>query len=173
VSFFKHHRRVEHRNGRWEMKTAALKKSIYSLPALMELMRAANRRYLEFISTLDDPSCALKDVEKIALPVREGDRSLRGFNLFAGADLDVFQTLLRGEFNISGFKNKHLAQLLTKASWQVSQLLKRLRAHGLIKKIGHCYKYYLTALGRRVAATALRLREMTIIPALATAHARA
>jgi hypothetical protein len=173
VSLFKHHRRVEHRDGSWEMKTAALKKSIYSLPVLVELMRAANRRYLEFISTLDDPSCALKDVEKIALPVREADRSLRGFNLFAGEDLDVFQTLVRGEFNISGFKNKHLAQRLQQAGRQVSPLLKRLRAHGLIKKIGHCYKYYLTALGRRVAATALRLREMTIIPALVAAHANA
>jgi hypothetical protein len=173
VSVFKHHRRVEHRDGSWEMKTAALKKSIYSLPALIELMRASNRRYLEFISSLDDPSCALKDVEKIAVAVREGERSLRGFNLFAGDDLDVFQTLVRGEFNISGFQNKHLAQRLQKAGRQVSPLLKRLRAHGLIKKIGHCYKYYLTALGRRVAATALRLREMTIIPSLVAAHAHA
>jgi len=173
VNFFKHHRRVEHRDGSSEMKTAALKKSIYSLPVLVELMCAANRRYLEFISTLDDPSCALKDLEKIALPVREGDRSLRGFNLFAGADLEVFQTLVRGEFNISGFKNKHLAQRLQQAGRQVSPLLKRLRAHGLIKKIGHCYKYYLTALGRRVAATALRLRELSIIPSLVAAHAHA
>lgn len=172
VSFFKHHRRVEHRDGSWEMKTAALKKSIYSLPELMELLRAANRRYLEFISTLDDPSCALKDLEKIAVAVRDGERSLRGFNLFAGEDLDLFQALLRGEFNISGFQNKHLAQRLQTAGRRVSWLLKRLRAHGMIKKIGHCYKYYLTALGRRVAAAALRLREMSIIPSLAAAHAR-
>jgi len=171
VSFFKHHRRVEHRDGSWEMKTAALKKSIYSLPALVELMCAANRRYLEFISTLDDPSAALKDLEKIAAAAREGERSLRGFNLFAGDDLDLFQTLLRGEFNISGFQNKDLAQRLQKAGRQISGLLKRLRCHGLIKKIGHCYKYYLTALGRRVAATAVRLREMTIIPSLSAAHA--
>jgi len=134
-------------------------------------MRAANRRYLEFISTLDDPSAALKDLEKLADAVREGERSLRGFNLFAGDDLDVFQALLRGEFNISGFQNRDLAQRLQKAGRQVSLLLKRLRCHGLIKKIGHCYKYYLTALGRRVAATAARLREMTIIPSLSAAHA--
>lgn len=172
VSFFKHHRRVEHRDGSWEMKTAVLKKSIYSLPQLMELLRAANRRYLEFISSLDDPSSALKELEKIAAAVRDGERSLRGFNLFAGDDLDVFQTLLRGEFNISGFQNKHLAQRLQKARPQISWLLKRLRCHGLIKKIGHCYKYYLTALGRRIAATAVRLREMTIIPSLCAAHAR-
>jgi hypothetical protein len=172
ASFFKHHRRVEHRDGTWEMKTAALKKSIYSLPALLGLMRAANQRYLQFISTLDDPSAGLKDLEKTAVAVRDGQRSLRGFNLFAGDDLDVFQALLRGEFNISGFQNKDLAQRLHKAGRQVSRLLKRLRCHGLIKKIGHCYKYYLTALGRRLAATAVRLREMTIIPSLCAAHAR-
>jgi hypothetical protein len=99
VSFFKHHGRVEDRDGTCEMKTAALRKSFYSLTALEELMRAANRRCLEFISTMDDPSAALKDLEKIAAGVREGEHSLRGFNLFAGDDLDVFQALLRGQFN--------------------------------------------------------------------------
>ena len=170
VSFFKHHRRVEHKDGTWEMKTAALKKSIYSLPALEGLMRASNRRYLEFISTLDDPSSTLKDLEKIPLAVRKGERSLRAFNLLAGDDLDVLQTLLRGEFNISGFQNKDLSQRLHKAGRQVSGLLKRLRCHGLIKKVGHCYKYYLTALGRRVSATAVQFSEMTIIPSLCAAH---
>jgi hypothetical protein len=97
VSFFKHNRRVEHRDGSWEMKTASLKKLIYSLSALVQLISAANRRYIEFISTLEDPSAALKDLEKIAAAVHEGERSPRGFNLFAGDDLDVFQTLLRGE----------------------------------------------------------------------------
>jgi hypothetical protein len=126
---------------------------------------------LEFISTLDDPSAALKDLEKITAAVREGERSLRGFNLFAGDDLDVFQSLLRGEFNISGFQNKDLAQRLQKPGRQLLKLLKRLRCHGLIKKVGHCYKYYLTALSRRVAATAARLREMTIILSLSAAHA--
>src|SRR5512135_809810 len=49
VTFFKHHRRVEHRDGMWEMKLAPMKKSIYSLPDLMGLLDAANRRYLEFL----------------------------------------------------------------------------------------------------------------------------
>jgi hypothetical protein len=47
VTFFRHHRRVEHRDGTWETKVAQVKKSIYSLPALTELMGAANLRYLE------------------------------------------------------------------------------------------------------------------------------
>ena len=56
-----------------QIRQIAQRLADYSLPALIELMRASNRRHLEFISTLDDPSCALKDVEKIALAVREND----------------------------------------------------------------------------------------------------
>ncbi|MFL6449090.1 MAG: MarR family transcriptional regulator, partial [Bryobacteraceae bacterium] len=50
---------------------------------------------------------------------------------------------------------------------QVSRLLKRLRTHGLVKKVGHTYKYYVTALGKQVVATALKLRDLVIIPQLA------
>lgn len=167
VSFFKHHRRVEHRDGTWEMKNAPLKKSIYSLPMLVELMKASNRRYIEFIAAIDDPSGGIKDLNKISKPVKEGDRSYRGFNLFDGEDLELFSVIVRGEFNISGFSNKSLRKVIKgKKGHHVSRILKRLRKHGLIKKIGNTYKYYLTALGRRVTATALKLREMYIIPLL-------
>jgi hypothetical protein len=44
--------------------------------------------------------------------------------------------------------------------------LKRLRTHGLIKKVAHTYKYYLTALGRRVHVTALVIREYFVQPTL-------
>ena len=64
VSFFKHHRKVEHRGWPGEMKDAPLKKSIYSLPLLRELMEAANRRYLEFVSAIEDPTVGIKNLEK-------------------------------------------------------------------------------------------------------------
>lgn len=168
VSFFKHHRRVEHREGTWEMKDAPVKKSIYSLPVLRGLMGAANQRYLEFLATLDDPTPGLKQLDTLSRPVREGDRSHRGFNLFHGEDLDLFRAIVRGEFNISGFTNRRLRAVLAgKTGPQISRLLKRLRMHGLTKRIGRTYKYYLTRLGRRLVALALKLREMFIIPSLA------
>jgi hypothetical protein len=167
VSFFKHHRRVEHRDGTWEMKTAPLKKSVYSLPMLIELMKASNRRYIEFISSIDDPSGGIRDLNNISRSVKEDERSYRGFNIFAGDDLELFIAIIRGEFNISGFSNKSLRKVIKgKNGNQISRILKRLRKHGLIKKIANTYKYYLTALGRRVTATALKLREMYIIPSL-------
>lgn len=167
VTFFKHHRKVEHRDGTWEMKETPLKKSVYSLPTLVSLMGAANRRPRAFISTLEDPTGGLKDLDRISRAVRDDHRSYRGFNLFDGDDLDLFRALLRGQFNISGFQNRHLRSFLPgKKTHQIARLLRRLRKHGLIKKVAKTYKYYLTRLGRKVTAMALKLREMYIIPSL-------
>jgi len=167
VSFFKHHRKVEHRDGSWQMKDAPLKKSIYSLPVLVELMATANRRYLEFISAIDDPTASLRDLDKLSKPAADTHRTYRGFNLFYGEDLDVLRAINRGEFNIGGFRNHDLRRHLpAHTPHQASRILKRLRQHGLIKKIGKVYKYYLTVLGRKVSALALKLREMFVIPSL-------
>jgi DNA-binding IclR family transcriptional regulator len=57
-----------------------------------------------------------------------------------------------------------------KNSGQVSRLLKRLRVHGLIKKVGRTYKYYLTQFGKEVVASGLKLRELVVIPQLAFGH---
>ena len=163
VSFFKHHRKVEHRDGTWEMKDASLKKSIYSLPVLRELMEAANRRYLE-----EDPTVGIKNLEKISEPTSDGQRTYRGFNLFQGEDLKLFEGMVRGEFNIRGFQNRSFRIIMPdKSGFQVSRMFKRLRMHGLIKKVRGTYKYYLTHLGQKVANTALKLRTMFIIPSLA------
>jgi len=168
VTFFKHYRRVEHRDGTSEMKYASVRKTIYSLPVLRDLLWASNWRYLEFVSAIEDPRADTKNLDKISRPTREGDRTYRGFNLFDGEDRLLFEAIVGGQFNISGFTNRNLRTLLPKKTGeQISRMLKRLRTHGLIKKIGRSYKYYLTRLGRQVVITALKLRRLVIIPSLA------
>jgi len=173
VSFFPHYRTVEQRDGRTVTQWARMKKSIYSLPALREALQAANRRYLEFLSTLDDPSAGIDRLQKVSEPVRENERSYAGLNFFSAADQSLIETLARGEFNLRGFQNKSLrAHLRENTSGQVSRLLKRLRLHGLVKKVGHTYRYYLTSLGRHIIATGLKLKNLVLIPQLAIAPSR-
>ncbi|MBN2257475.1 MAG: hypothetical protein JW704_06595 [Anaerolineaceae bacterium] len=168
VSFFKQYRQVYHRDGSQTTQWAPMKKTIYSLPALTEVSRAANRRYLKFISDIETPEVGVEKLHQLAETQTENDRRYKGFNLFTEEDTLLFRSLLRGEFTISGFSNKNLREFLPhKNSGQVSRLLKRLRVHGLIKKVGRRYKYYLTEFGRQVALMALKLREMVIIPGLA------
>ncbi len=146
----------------------SMQKTIYSLPALHELLQAANRRYLEFLSALEDPRNGRDKLDKLSQPVTQAGRSYSGFNLFDIDDDALFQTILRGEFNINGLQNKSLRRFLPYLnSGQVSRLLKRLRVHGLIKKVARGYKYYVTAFGKDILTAGLKLRELVIIPQLA------
>jgi hypothetical protein len=173
VSFFKHYRKVEHKDGTQSMAWAEMKKSIYSLSPLRELLLSANRRYLEFISTIDDNKAGTDKLNKISRPVEENDRSYRGFNFFDREDEELFASLGSGEFNISGFQNRDLRRRVEgKSTGQVSRLMKRLRCHGLIKKIARTYKYYLTGLGRQVIALGLKLKNLYVIPELSAIAAR-
>jgi hypothetical protein len=171
VCFFRHYREVEHRDGTHETKWAPRQKTIYSLPALRELLLAANRRYLEFLSTIDDPGVGTDKLNRVCKTVHHNDRSYRGFNFFDEDDQMLFEALARGEFNISGLQNKTLRpHLRDKSSGQVSRLLKRLRLHGLARKVGRTYKYYLTAFGKQVIAAGLSLKHLFLIPQLTACH---
>lgn len=168
VTQFKHYREVQHRHSDAERKIAPMKKGIYSLFPLSKVLKAANRRYLEFISAFDDISQGISNLEKVSRTVVTEKRTYKGFNFFCEQDLNLLLTLERGEFNINGFQNKTLRQYLTDtSSGQISRILKRLNKHKIIKKVGNTYKYYLTSLGKAVIATGEMLREMTIIPQLA------
>lgn len=83
------------------MKLAPVRKSIYRLPALAELMGAANRRYLECLSALDDVSAGVTQLDRVTSPVREGERTYRGFNFIASDDVAVLRALVCGEFTIA------------------------------------------------------------------------
>jgi hypothetical protein len=168
VSEFKHYREVQSRVGEPVHKTAPMKKNIYSLFELTAIFKASNRRYLEFISTFDDQSKGIQNLERISKPVETDDRSYKGFNLFCNDDLKLFEVLARGEFNINGLQNKslrkHVPQINTGA---MTRLLKRLHTHGIIRKVGRTYKYYITKLGKAVIIAGLTIRNMSVIPQLA------
>lgn len=171
VSFFQQYRKVQHCDGSTSTRWAPMKKTIHSLPVLRELLLAANQRYLKFISAIATPHVGVEKLHQLAETKIENHHRHKGFNLFSEEDTCLFRSLLQGEFFISGFTNQQLRNkyLANKSATQVTRLLKRLRVHGLIKKVGRRYKYYLTDFGRETVAMALKLREMVVIPQLAFA----
>jgi hypothetical protein len=167
VSFFKHYRTVEHRDGSTSQQQASVKKNIFSLSALTGIMKAANTRYIAFISAIEDNSVGKKKLQKITTSKVENDRTYKGFNFFEKTDQEVLLFLTSGEFNISGFRSKNLKKRFKNYSvFKISRILKRLRVIGLIKKIGNTYKYYITTIGNEAILTALKLKNIVIIPYL-------
>jgi hypothetical protein len=167
VSQFKAFRDVQKKNGSVAKEVAPVKKSIYSLFILINVFKNACNRYLEFISSFDDPTDGLKKLDRITETVTENDKNYKGFNFFCKDDEKILLAIADGKFTLKGITNKELRSFLPgKKSWQISRILKRLRLHGLIKKVGKSYRYYLTRLGKQVIVAGLNFKNMSLIPAL-------
>ena len=170
VGAFRVNREVQHNDGSVTVEKAPMKKTIYSLYQLFTIMKAANYRYLEFISTFDDHSDGEKNLSDTTMPAQENGRSYRGFNFFNPEDLRILEVIDRGEFNIHGLQNREVRSHLTGVSSSaMSRVLNRLRLHGLIEKVKGSHRYFLTSLGKAVIVAGLKVKNLIIIPELALA----
>ena len=165
VSFFKHHRKVEHRDGPPTRDLAPVKKTIYSLIDLGEIMLGCNRRYLAHLSALDDFSAGVRALDRITRPRTVGDKTVKGINFFAPGDHALLHALQDPKVNIAGIRRGDLLPGLGIFSpAQLSRQLRRLLDLGVIKRVRGSYHYYLTNAGRAATAAAERLIQAVIIP---------
>ena len=167
VSFFKHHRKVEHRQGPSTRTLAPVKKSIYSLIDLREILFGCNRRYLEHLSALDDFSAGVRALDRLTKPRRVEDRPVKGINFFDPTDHALLEALQNPRVNIAGIRRADLLGLLDQISpARLSRQLRRLRDLGVIKRVRGTYRYYLTRIGRAATAALCRVTQAIIVPAL-------
>ena len=171
VSFFKHHRKVEHRQGPSSRQLAPVKKSIYSLIDLGEILLGCCRRYLQYLSALDDHSAGVRALDRLSEDRRDEDRLIKGLNFFKRSEQALLRALQAPQFNIRGVRRADLiASVPNSSPAALSRQLNRIRRLGLIKRVAGTYRYYLTCLGRAAIAAACCVTEMHIVPALARAR---
>ncbi len=82
VSFFKHHCKVEHRQGPSTRKLAPVKKSICSLIDLREILLGCNQRYIAHLSALDDFSAGVRALDRVTKPREVDGRTVKAINFF-------------------------------------------------------------------------------------------
>src|ERR1700746_3304028 len=168
VSAFKHYRKVEHRQSPTTRALVPVRKTIYSLKDLREILLSCNRRYLEYLSSLDDFSASIRALDRLTQPRPVKGRNLKGLNFFSRAEQTLLAALQRPGFNIAGLRRADLLPIFTQCSpATLSRQLARLRQLGVIKRVTGTYRYYLPRAGRAAIAAGRRLTEQTIIPALA------
>jgi hypothetical protein len=167
VSFFKHHRKVEHRNGPPTRGIAPVKKTIYSLIDLREILLGCNRRYLAHLSALDDFSAGVRALGRVTRPREVDGKTVKGINFFEPGDSALLHALQNPRVNIAGIRRAELLPNLEMFSPdRLSRQLRRLFDIGVIKRITGTYRYYLTKAGRAATAAAERLKQATIVPAM-------
>jgi DNA-binding HxlR family transcriptional regulator len=94
---------------------------------------------------------------------------VRGLSPLSTDDNRLLQAISRGEFAITGFRNRDLREILhgeaadateaRRQSSRVTRQLRLLRAHGLIQKVAKTHRYQLTTQGQVVIAALLSAQQ--------------
>ena len=166
---------MKHRDDLPTRGLAPVKKTIYSLIDLREILLGCNRRYLAHLSALDDFSAGVRALGRVTKPRVIGDKTVKGINFFAAGDSALLHALQDPKVNIAGIRRGELlADLAIFSPNRLSRQLRRLldpslrlgQALGVIKRIKGTYRYYLTKAGRGATAAAERLTAAVIVPAM-------
>jgi hypothetical protein len=166
-------RRLRLRRGCRRMLWCPMNKGVANFYHYHAVARAANQRYLDALAGVELGSASAKHIDRVSTPVSCQGRRRRALNLLAAGEQRLFRAVLRGEHRLHGFRNGAIARQLfnglaptlaeqRRRTTRVSRLLQLLRAHGLIAKIPHSYRYRITAKGEVVMNTALYMRHRAL-----------
>jgi hypothetical protein len=172
-------RRLRTRDGRRQMVWCPMNKGVINLYRYREVASAANRRYLDALSVVDDPAPAYRQVEGLTEPVVVSGRSHAGFNPASPGDVRLFQAVLDGDHVLRGIRNADLRAALygstedvgerRRQSHAVGRMLKRLHVRGLIVKVPRSHRWHVSVKGHQVLGAVVRLYHYGIPAAIATA----
>jgi hypothetical protein len=151
-----------------------------NLPTLVERMAQTNQRYLEAQAELLASAVDQGELSRLARPVYVGQRRVPGLRLEDDRVLRLLEALLHpGTFVADWTTRDVLARLVARHrlgadEYRLSQLrydLGKLRAHGLVERLGRSRRYRLTARGLKLGVLLVKLRTRLLGPltTLATA----
>ena len=160
-------RRRRMRRGHQKMVWCPMNKGVVNLPAYARVASAANQRYLNALSTVDDPSTAYQNVKELVGSKQVAGRRYAGFNPACPDHVALFQALLAGEYVLRGFRNADIRAALyppprdpkqqRRQANALTRLFKRLHVRRLIAKIPRTRRWRLTARGRKLLGIIVQL----------------
>jgi hypothetical protein len=163
-------RRLCTRQGHQQMAWQPMNKGVSNFYHYHHVARAANQRYLDALAVVDLPTATAQHLDRLCQPIRYHGRRRRGLNPLRAEEQELFFAAMRGDHLLNGFRNRDLAEQLYprptkdlreqhRRTARVSRLLQLLRAHGLIAKIPHSYRYRVTDKGQAIMSAAVYLRH--------------
>ncbi len=156
-----------------ERQWLPLRKGVADTSRRAQLSHSANRRYLEALSKIDAHTPLSRLADKLCQPTwDERGRRHRALNPLAPEDAQLLEAVSRGEFYITGFRNRDVRHVLfgeaatdeqrRRQASRVTRKLALLRAHGLIRKVPKSHRYLLTAEGQTAIPALLATRNATL-----------
>ena len=157
-----------------------MNKGVINLYRYREVALAANRRYLEALSVVDDSGAGVssgRGTDRAGGGIRP--ESCRASTRPAARTCKLFQAVLDGDNVLRGFRNADIREALygttedaaerRRQSEAVGRMLKRLHVRGLIVKVPRSHRWHVSPKGHQVLQGVLQLYHRGIPAALGTA----
>lgn len=165
---FKIYGMVHHKDGSTSMKWKPMGKSIANLYRYAEICRASNQRFLDAMTDIAPVKSTLEELEKICSRKKVKGKSVAGLNVWSPQMVRIMESICDGRFLIYGFRSRDVSRKIhpevrdeKKRSSKTSRTLKKLRQHGLIRKIPRTRRYQVTARGRKIMGALIETRRRT------------
>ena len=158
-----------------------LRQGVADLHRRAQVSQRSNDAYLDALAAVDDTTPCSRLFDTVSRPVVDRGHRVRALRLGDPDDLALLEAIARGEFAISGFRNRDLRRLLHPAATtasprdvrrlaaKTSRRLRLLRAHGIIRKVPKTHRYRLTTRGQLLTAALFAARAANIQQLLAKA----
>ena len=127
------YRTRRHRDGTSSAGYYPMTKSVASLVDYQEQALACNRRYLDALAVVDDPTPAYPELRQLTEPKVVEGRSYAGFNPARRDDVRLFKAVLDGDHIARGFRNARHPRAVVRDPQERS-----LRNAGPVRRWGDC-----------------------------------
>lgn len=155
-----------------------VKRSLKHLPELLDKMGQTTDRYLDLHADLLDTTVDRGDLAALARPTVHGNRRVPGIHLHDDRVLRLLEVVLQpagliAEWTIADLHSRLLQRYhLTADQYRKSQLrydLAKLRAKGLVERIGSSRRYRVTPAGFRIGTVLVKVRFRLLGPLITSA----
>jgi hypothetical protein len=142
------------------MKDLGLNKGIKNLECLRQRLVAITDRFAGFEAQSLNVHVDFPLFQRMALPVTVGKTKIAGIKIHDTRMMRLMEVLLHGGTQLNGWRSNDIHQItlatfgLTAATYTLNQLrydLRKLKAHGLLARIGRSYRYRLSDKGIKAA----------------------
>lgn len=171
--------RASERDPQQKKSWRVLRKSVGDLHRRAEICEAINHRYLSALASVRAGQSAGQVARAVCRPIHKDGRRHRALNPWSAQDAALLEIISRGEWTLSGFRNRDVRAALhpgrvepgelRRQSGRITRALARLRAHGIIKKVNGTYRYQVTTQGRTILTALLAARQADVDKLMALA----
>ncbi len=157
---------VHHHDGTESQQWKPMGKSISNLYRYAEVSKACNQRFLDAMVDIVPVRSVQQEIGAICAGKTVKGKRVPGFNVWSPDVLRVMEAVSDGRYLTNGFRNQDIRESIfpgmqdaKKRSSRTSRTLKKLRHHGLIKKVPRSRRYHVTSKGRRIMGALIELHH--------------